>query len=163
MVIIFFISLQQLNNLVVISKPKKNNLVPEKMQMIAEIARTSSWIANRYTTFLKPYGISTQLFNILRVLRTANDWITMNEVNELMIIKSPNITRLTDKLIDKKLISRKRSTTDRRVVYVKILDAGLNLLTDIDAKHEGIQSEYMNQFSEEEALMITEVLKRIRS
>jgi DNA-binding MarR family transcriptional regulator len=145
------------------NKGKETSLIPEKLQFIADLSRTSSWITRRYTDFLKPYGISTQQFNILRVLRTAIDWIAMHEVNELMIVRSPNITRLADKLVHKKLIKRNRSTEDRRVVYVKITEPGLKLLAQIDEKHEGELSDYMDSFTIEEAIMITKILKKIRS
>lgn len=143
-------------------KVEGSSLILEKMLMIAELGRTSAWITNRYTVFLKPYGISPQQFNILRVLRSANDWVAMHKVNELLIIKSPNITRLADKLVTNCLISRNRSAEDRRVVYVRITDEGLKLLTEIDKEHEGELSDYMDTFSVEEAVMMTEVLKKIR-
>ena len=144
-------------------KIKETGLIPEKLEFIADLSRTSAWIANRYTNFLKPYGISTQQFNILRVLRSANDWVVMNEVNELLITKSPNITRIADKLIAKELVSRKRSEDDRRLVYVQITDEGLKLLTKIDIEHEGELSDYMKAFTKTEAIMMTEILKKIRS
>ena len=144
-------------------KKKESRLVPEKLWFVAELGRTSSWIGNRYTEFLKPFGISPQQFNILRVLRTSGEWVAMNEVNELLIIKSPNITRLADKLVIKKLAIRKRSVSDRRVVYIQITKLGLDLLSKIDIEHEGAQSEYMDRFTVEEAELLTKVLKRIRA
>jgi len=144
-------------------KGEETSLIPEKLIFLADLGRTSAWIKNRYTVFLKPYGISTQQFNILRVLRTANNWIPMHEVNELLIIKSPNITRLADKLVSKKLINRKRCEEDRRVVYVQITDEGLDLLKKIDKKHEGELSDYMDSFTKEEAILMTKIMKKIRS
>jgi DNA-binding MarR family transcriptional regulator len=144
-------------------KIKDTSLIPEKLLFIAEIGRTSAWIANRYTAFLKPYGISTQQFNILRVLRSADDWVAMHKINELLIIKSPNITRLADKLITKTLIDRNRSEEDRRIVSVKITSEGRKLLSQIDMKHEGELSDYMDSFTEEEAIMMKKILKKIRT
>ena len=51
---------------------------------------------------LKPYNISEQQYNILRILRGAAKEITVTEVKERMIQKSPNTTRLMDKLCEKK-------------------------------------------------------------
>lgn len=143
-------------------KIKETGLISEKLQFIAELTRTSAWIANRYTIFLKPYGISTQQFNILRVLRTANDWVVTSEVNELMFIKSPNITRLVDKLVTKGLVIRDRCIDDRRVVYIKITDSGKKLLSEIDLEHEGELSAYMDLFTIEQAVMMTKILKEMR-
>jgi len=148
----------------IMDKEEKNTrLIPEKLQFLADLGRTSAWITGHYSKFLKPYGISTQQFNVLRVLRTVNDCIPMNKVNELLIIRSPNITRLIDKLVSKQLVIRKREETDRRLVYVKITGKGLELLAKIDNEHEGELSDYMDSFTKEEAVMMTAVLKKIRS
>lgn len=146
------------------SSIQENNsrLSNEKLDCIAELGKTSAWISNRYTEFLQPYGISPQQFNILRVLRRTAEWTTMNTVKELLIVKSPNTTRLTDKLVVKKLVKRKRSSTDRRMVFVHITDSGLELLEELDKQHEGPLSEYMDQFTVEEAILMTQILKRIR-
>lgn len=141
---------------------KKSSLIEEKLQFIADISRTSAWIANRYTEFLKPYGISPQQFNILRVLRSEGDWIAMHKVNELLIIKSPNITRLADKLVAKSLIDRDRSDEDRRVVFIKITEAGNSVLAKIDVEHEGELSDYMDTFTVNEAVMMRKILIKIR-
>lgn len=139
------------------------SLILEKMQFVADLGRTSAWIEKRYTDFLKPYGISTQQFNILRVLRSANDWLAMHKINELMIIKSPNITRLADKLVTKTLIKRDRSVEDRRIVYVQITSKGKKLLDQIDIQHEGELSDYMDSFTVQEAVLMRKILKRIRT
>ncbi len=144
-------------------KVTETGMTPEKMQFVADLSRTSAWIANRYTTFLKPFGISTQQLNILRVLRSANDWVAMHKVNELLIIKSPNITRLVDKLVIKELVNRDRSVKDRRVVYVQITAKGEKLLNQINIEHASDLNEYMDSFSTEEAIMMTEIFKRIRT
>lgn len=137
-------------------------LINEKLLFIAEIGRISAWITNRYTVFLKPYGISPQQFNILRVLRTEGDWLPMHTINELLINKSPNITRLVDKLLSKELVERNRSEKDRRIVYAKITEKGVSLLALLDEKHEGELSDYMNNFTVEEAVMMRDILQRIR-
>ena len=145
------------------NKGKESNLVPEKLQFIADLGRTSAWLTRRYSAFLKPYGISGQQLNILRVLREAKDWIAMHRVNELLIVKSPNVTRLADKLVAKALIIRNRSLEDRRVVFVKITNEGLELLAQFDKEHEGELSDYLNAFTKKEAIMMSKILKKIRS
>lgn len=141
----------------------ETSLISEKLQFVADLGRTSGWISNRYTVFLKPYGISTQQLNILRVLRSANDWVAMHKVNELLIIKSPNVTRLADKLVTKALVERDRSVKDRRVVFIQVTEEGRKLLARFDIEHEGELSDYMDSFTKEEAIQLTEILKRIRS
>jgi len=92
-------------------------------------------------------------------LKGANDAVTVNSVKERMIEKSPNATRLMDKLCDKGLIERTRCENDRRVVYVKISEKGIKLLDKIKIEELGNQ---MNSITEEEAKTLNEILDKIR-
>ncbi len=106
----------------------------EKSKAFFNIKRTASCLDQKVNDFLKPYKISEQQYNILRILRGAGEQITVNVIKERMIHKSPNATRLMDKLCDKNLIQRTRCENDRRIVYVKISNIGLELLDQINFK-----------------------------
>ncbi|MGY5354446.1 MarR family winged helix-turn-helix transcriptional regulator [Wenyingzhuangia sp. IMCC45467] len=108
---------------------------------------------------LEPYQISNPQYNILRILRGAKKPITMKLVKERMIEKSPNTTRLTDKLCDKKLIDRVRCKEDRRVVYVSITEKGLALLDKISFTNT---MEQIQKLTEEEASLLSYLLDKIR-
>ncbi|MGH1334554.1 MAG: MarR family winged helix-turn-helix transcriptional regulator [Aureispira sp.] len=135
----------------------KNN----KHRFIANLIFTSNWFRNSVIEYLKPYNVSFQQFNILRILQGAKDWITMNDIKNLMIEKSPNTTRLADKLVDKGFVERKRSDVDRRVVYLTITEKGTELLKNID-DNPGNYMEFMTRITEEEAKQISEILDKIR-
>ena len=126
----------------------KTKFVNERHRFVTNLVYTSGWIKNLFTEDLKPFGISSQQFNILRILRGADDWVAMNDVKDLMIEKAPNATRLSDKLLNKNLIKRKRSNTDRRVVYVRISSRGVDLLEEIDEKESEVQVALMRRITE---------------
>ena len=86
----------------------------------------------------------------------------MNEVREVMIEKSPNTTRLVDKLYEKGLILRERSTEDRRIVSICISDQGLQLLQDIDDSDMEKEVQFLNNIEENEAKQINEYLDKLR-
>lgn len=142
----------------------KTKFQNDKHRFIANLIHTSNTFQNLFVTFLKPFDLSPQQFNILRILRGANDWVTMNKIKELMIDKAPNATRLSDKLLDKGLIERKRGDEDRRAVYLNITEKGLELLKDIDendvGEHEHIN--YFKRISEEDARYFSDVLDKMR-
>ena len=131
----------------------------EKIKAILNIKFTASYVDNLINIWLKPYNISEQQYNILRILKGADKAITIKNVKDRMIQKSPNSTRLMDKLCDKKLISRSRCENDRRVVYVKITKKGLQLLNEI--KLEKL-NELADKISEEEATKINKILDKLR-
>lgn len=142
-----------------ISKDINSKFPNERVKALINIKYTANWLNTLGNEFLKPSKISNQQYNILRILKGANEAVTVNSVKERMIEKSPNATRLMDKLCDKGLIERTRCENDRRVVYVKISEKGLKLLDKINIDELGSQ---MNSITEEEAKTLNEILDKIR-
>lgn len=141
----------------------KTNFTDERHRFVTNMIYTANWLQNQFVDFLKPFGISPQQFNILRILRGAKvEWVTMNDIKSLMIDKAPNATRLSDKLLDKELIHRKRSEEDRRIVYLSISKKGLALLKEIDENEEMFSSNQFGEISESEAKLCSDVIDRFR-
>ena len=142
-----------------ISKDIKSKFTSNKVKALINIKYTSNWLSSRENEFFKPYGISPQQYNILRILRGSKDQIKVQIVKDRMIERAPNATRLMDKLCDKNLIERERCEHDRRVVFVKISEVGLGLLSSID----NIKNvSFLDNLSEEEAATLSNLLDKIR-
>lgn len=131
----------------------------ERVKALINIKYTANWLDNIGIELMKPYNISIQQYNVLRILRGAKKAITVNSVKDRMIQKSPNSTRLMDKLCDKLLIERIRCENDRRVVYVKITDKGLKLLDSIKIEEF---DKYMDRLTMKEAKELNRLLDKIR-
>jgi len=131
----------------------------EKVKALLNIKYTAGWLDQIGNELLKPYNISEQQYNILRILRGAAKEISVTEVRERMIQKSPNATRLMDKLCDKKLIERIRCENDRRVVFVKITKKGLELIKKINMSDFDL---YLDRLTESEAKTLNDLLDKIR-
>lgn len=142
-----------------LAKEINSTFPSEHVKALINIKYTASYLDQVGASMLKPFGISEPQYNILRILRGAGEAITVNQVKERMIQKSPNTTRLMDKLCEKCLIKRKRCENDRRLVYVEILDKGEKLLGEIN--FDGFEP-YMRQLSKEEAIQLNVLLDRIR-
>ncbi|WP_298778683.1 MarR family transcriptional regulator [uncultured Polaribacter sp.] len=142
-----------------ISKDIKSKFVNNKIKAFINIKYTSNWLSSKENVFFKPYGISPQQYNILRILRGAKEKIKVQIVKGRMIERAPNATRLMDKLCDKNLIERERCEHDRRVVYVKIAQAGLDILSTID-KNKNLS--FLENLTEEEAEILSNLLDKIR-
>lgn len=141
----------------------KTKFVNDKHRFLANMVYTTNCFQNLFVEFLKPFEISPQQFNILRILRGANDWVTMNTIKSLMVDKAPNATRLSDKLLDKGYIERKRGEEDRRAVYLSITQKGLELLKEIDDNSDkGEHLLYFDRITDEEARMCSAILDRLR-
>ena len=106
---------------------------PEQEAMLA-IRRTAASMLAPWEKFLKAKaGLSTSLFNVLRILRGSHPTaLTCGEIGERTIARDPDVTRLVDQLSARGLVARTRSRTDRRVVEVSITAKGLDLLRELD-------------------------------
>jgi len=142
-----------------ISKDIKSSFKSSKVKALINIKYTSNWLNSKENDFFKPYGISPQQFNILRILRGAKERIKVQIVKERMIERAPNATRLMDKLCDKNLIERERCEHDRRVVYVKISNQGLELLSTID---DNKNLSFLENLTNKEAEILSNLLDKIR-
>lgn len=139
----------------------KTNFPNSRSRFITNLIFTSNWFQNGVSDFLRPFGITIQQFNMLRILRGADAWMNMNEIKCLMIDKTPNMTRLANNLLKKQFVERKRSDMDRRMVYLKITQGGLKVLKAIDNDDFNYMN-FMEKLTEEEAEAISNVLDRIR-
>ena len=142
-----------------IAKDINSKFPNEHVKALINIKYTANWLDNIGNDLLKHAKISIQQYNILRILRGTGAAVTVNTVKDRMIQKSPNATRLMDKLCDKNLIERARCENDRRVVYVKITNKGLQLLNTINI--EGFD-QHMSKITQDEAKMLNQILDKIR-
>ncbi len=142
-----------------LAKDINSKFLNNKIKALINIKYTVNWINSQENDFFKQYGISPQQFNILRILRGANEPIKVQVIKDRMIERAPNATRLMDKLCDKQFIERIRCDHDRRVVYISISKQGLELLQTIDAN---IKLDFIENLSEEEAEQLNYLLDKLR-
>ncbi len=142
-----------------LNKELNANFPNQRVKALINIKYTASWLDQIGATLLKPHKISEQQYNILRILRGSGKAIPVNLVRERMVQRSPNATRLMDKLCEKKLIERKRCENDRRVVFVEITKKGLDLLDKVQISEFHA---YMNVLTEEEAGILNRMLDKLR-
>ena len=106
-----------------------------EQEALLNLARTWDVVAAAFDEMLKPSGLSGTQYNVLRILRGAHqsgEGLACGEIADRMITRDPDITRLLDRLEKRKLVSRCREKSDRRVVCVRITEAGLKLLAPLD-------------------------------
>lgn len=97
------------------------------------LMRTADLVRRTIAQVIEPHGITTQQYNVLRILRGAGDQgLPTLEIAERMIEQTPGITRLIDRLEAKHLVSRERCPTDRRQVFCRITEEGMGLLAGLD-------------------------------
>src|SRR5581483_1521584 len=97
-----------------------------------DLVRTSDVLSRRIAYVLKNADLSSNQYNVLRILRGAPEGLPCGEIGSRMLTRAPDITRLLDRLEKRELISRSRENKDRRMVLTRITAAGLKLLAELD-------------------------------
>lgn len=143
-------------------KMKKPFARPEQEALVSIIA-TNARIEEIIASILAPFGITRPQFNMLRILRGAHpDGLTCTAINDRLVTKSPDITRLLDRLEEARLVERARGVEDRRQVYTIISKNGLAALAQVDEKIHAFEIDMMNQLSQKEISALIGSLERIR-
>lgn len=126
------------------------------------IIYTNNWMQNQIKVFLKPYGITQQQFNVLRILRGQfPEPLTTSVIRERMLDKMSDASRIVERLHKKDLVERKTCPSDKRLVDVLITEKGLDILASIDEKSEKLDFSKTN-LTEDEALLLSDLLDKLR-
>lgn len=131
-------------------------------KVLINLLFTASWIQGRQQDFFKPFGITYQQFNILRILRGQHpNKISGVDIKARMLDKNSDVSRLLDRLIKKNLVEKSPCPNDKRAADVSITETGLSLLTEIDSQL--VQHEQKNfSLSESEAATLSDLLDKCR-
>jgi DNA-binding MarR family transcriptional regulator len=141
-----------------IIQPKFRNA---HQKAIINLIFTSNWLTSKQQEFLKPFGITGQQFNILRILRgQQSKSISGTAIKARMLDKNSDVSRLLDRLGAKGLIEKKTSPSDRRATDVLITQKGLEILDAIDKKQ--LEADAILFLTEEEATQLSNLLDKSR-
>lgn len=130
-----------------------------RVKALLNIIYTANWITSCQNEFFKDFGISPQQYNILRILKGADEALNVQTIKDRMLERSPNATRLMDKLCAKTYIERLPSEHDRRVVKIAITKQGEDLL---EAIPKNLNRDLLKNLSDEEANQLSDLLDKMR-
>lgn len=135
----------------------------EQQKATLNIMYTASWITGKINQILKPYGISNQQFNILRILKgQKGNAATVKLLSERMIDKMSNTSRLVEKLKQKGYITREECESDRRRVDILITEEGLRI-TELCSAAIRMEVEDGLKLNKEEAESLNLLLEKVRN
>ncbi|GGD88686.1 MarR family winged helix-turn-helix transcriptional regulator [Planktosalinus lacus] len=127
------------------------------------IMYSSRLVEEKIAELLKPYKVSMQQYNVLRILRGQKGIpANLSTIQERMINKMSNTTRLVDKLIEKKLADRTICESNRRKVEIIITPKGLELLLEIDPLMAKCNEDILKLFSLQELNTLNNLLDKLK-
>jgi len=141
---------------------KQEKFENENHKLIVNIQFTANWLSTIHNRVLKPFGISSQQFNVLRILKGQfPNPSSLNLIKERMLDKESNASRLIDKLVGAKLVNRITCPNNRRQVDITITKAGIKLLEDINIQIKKLNSA-MPSLNEDDAKTLNALLDKLR-
>lgn len=133
-------------------------------KVILNIMYTQSVITENFNDVLKPYEISGEQYNVLRILRgQKGNPANMCIIQERMLAKTSNTTRLVDKLLLKEYVTRKVCPENRRKIEVLITQKGLDVLTDLDPKVISHERFFFQNLNTDEIIQLNQLLEKFRN
>lgn len=142
---------------------KTSSPLPASRRLLISLLYTSNQINDQIGEALKSFDISIPQFNVLRILRGQKGKpANLSTIQERMVSKMSNTTRLVDKLIMKGLVERVICEENRRKVEISITQQGMNLLTKIDPVVDEAENAITSKIQPDEMEKMTELLEQLR-
>tara|TARA_B100000809_G_C15139160_1_gene532141 strand:+ start:330 stop:788 length:459 start_codon:yes stop_codon:yes gene_type:complete len=128
------------------------------------LLKTSSWIEMQIKEALKPYDLTHSQLNVLSVLvKSHPDPLDAKTIKESIIVASPDVTRLIDRLVIKGFVDRKTCPANRRKIDISVTENGMDFFFNVHrVAREALNNYFKDQLTEEEARMMYKLLGKMR-
>lgn len=116
-----------------------------RQEAYLNLARTRAILEGEFHALFKKHGLTEASYNVLRIVGghdRKGTPIRSTAIRGDMVVRVPDVTRLVDRLEARELVLRDRCPADKRVVFVRITDAGRALL---DTLHDAVLRTHESQ------------------
>ena len=135
-----------------------------KLRSALNVSFTSYWLNDQWSAIFKQFDLSQPQYNVLRILRgQKGKAINLMDIQDRMLQKNSNTTRLVDRLLKKNLVERMTCEENRRKVEISITKQGLKLLADIDPLLHQQEAIIFKKFTNKDADQLNYLLNKLRS
>jgi DNA-binding MarR family transcriptional regulator len=132
-------------------------------EAILNLLRSSDCLNRAFHHKTRGWGLSATQYNVLRILRGAEpQGLACAAIGARMIAAEPDITRLLGRLKSLKLVRQHRDRQDRRVLWTRITEAGLELLRKMDPVIQRVPKELLGHMNRDELDVMIRLLELAR-
>ncbi|WP_266203832.1 MarR family winged helix-turn-helix transcriptional regulator [Pontibacter kalidii] len=131
-------------------------------RLLVNLLFTNNWVNQQLMPFFKRLGLTLQQHNVLAILRGQQpEPVCFGDIQNRMVDRNSNVTRLIDKLIEKGFVTRDICQANRRMIEVRLTEKGMKKLQEVDARFPELL-EHFHKLSKEEAVMVSNMLDKLR-
>jgi DNA-binding MarR family transcriptional regulator len=143
---------------------KTTKELPLSRKTIINVFLSNTWFKDEMSTVLKPFDLSIEQFNVLRILRGQNEKpLNLKDIQDRMVNKMSNTTRLIDKLLLKGFVERNTCKKNRRKVEIYITEEGQRLLKLLDPIIDHIETQMTSNLSKTELKQLNYLLTKLKA
>jgi len=143
---------------------QQSSFTSEDQKVVLNFIYTYNYFKEKQKIFFNPYKITTQQYNVLRILRgSAPEPCSTSQIRDRMLDKMSDASRIVDRLVKKNLVLRTTTRADKRLVDVLISPEGQKLLKKIDRQIDNYMSNLFAKLSKKERKEFNRLLDKVRS
>lgn len=143
---------------------KTDAQLPLRRRTVIHLMLVNNHLQDVLASALKPFDVSLQQFNVLRILRGQKDKpANLSTLSERMVSRMSNTTRLVDKLIAKDFVRRNTCPENRRKIEIRLTRSGREALENMDVAVEAAEQKLMHALSKEQLKDLNILLDHINS
>lgn len=102
---------------------------PITKDAVIDILHVANWLQGKLSEILSPFDVSLQQVKVLAIIhQQPKQCASVGIIREQMDDPMSNVSRLINKLMEKKLIRKEHGVVDQRNVYVHILPLGIEVM-----------------------------------
>ena len=140
---------------------KTTKKIPLESRTLIHMTLVHNQVNERINAALKPFEVSLQQFNVLRILRGQKGKpANLSTLNERMVTKMSNTTRLVDKLLAKGFVNRAVCETNRRKIEIVITDLGMEVLSKMDKAVSTAEKQSVSNLTQSELETLNTILDK---
>lgn len=140
---------------------QKRKFRNEHHKSVVNLILTGNWVNEQMKKLIASTGITTQQYNILRILQGSAKPLTILQIRERMLDKMSDTSRLVDRLIQKELVVKKVNKLDKRLVDIYISAKGKRFLSSLEKIAESIDDIARN-LNQKEARLLNQLLDKVK-
>jgi DNA-binding MarR family transcriptional regulator len=143
---------------------KSSIALDDAKKVLLNLMYAQNVIVDKLNELLKPYDVSPEQYNVLRILRgQKGSPVNMRDIQERMLARNSNTTRLIDKLLVKNHVTREICPLNRRKMEILITAKGLSLLEELDAKVTAYEQTFASNLTTNELQYLNQLLEKYRT
>jgi DNA-binding MarR family transcriptional regulator len=143
---------------------KTSKTLPLSRKTIINVFLSNTYFKDEMLSVLKPFDLSLEQFNVLRILRGQNEKpLNLQDIQDRMVNKMSNTTRLIDKLLLKGFVERNTCAKNRRKIEIFITQNGLKTLSVLDPIIDDIEQQMTSNLSQTELEQLNNLLTKLKA